>query len=99
MATPYIPTVRFRDENMNTIMAGLDMDQVKSIVFEKFIPNIENAIKRKKKTCIFCYVEDEYQVVVSKEDYKNILEVLEQYYISKESYEVCAKIQELIKLL
>lgn len=99
MATPYIPTITFRDNNIDTIINGLETEQVKSFVFDKLIPNIENSIKYKRKNCIFCFVNNEYQVVIPREDYKNVLGILEKYYISKESYEVCAKIQELIKLL
>jgi hypothetical protein len=91
----YIPTVRFRDNNLNTIFTGLEMDQVKSVVYEKFIPNIEQAIKKNKKDCIFCYVGDDYQVIINKQDYKSVLNILEEYYLSKENYEVCTKIKNI----
>lgn len=90
----YIPTVKFRDESLETIIAGLEMDVVKNIVFDKFLPNIEYAIKRKKKTVIFCYV-DEFQVVIKKEDFDNTLKIIEEYYVCKENFELCVKVKKL----
>jgi hypothetical protein len=91
----YIPTVRFRDDNLNTIIAGLEMDQVKSVVYEKFIPNIEQAINKNKKNVIFCYTNNEYQVIINENDYYNTLDIIEKYYVIKENFEVCAKIKKL----
>jgi hypothetical protein len=96
----YIPTIKFNNISGNgidleTIIAGLKMEQVKSVVFEKFIPNIEQAIKKNKKDCVFCYVNEEYQILINENDYGNVLNIVEEYYISKENYEVCAKIKQL----
>ena len=91
----YIPTITFRDDDLNTIIAGLEMDQVKSVVFDKFIPNIEQAIKKKKKNVVFCYANEEYQIIINEVDFDNVLNIVEKYYLSKENYEVCAKIKQL----
>ena len=94
-----IPTINFRDSNIETIIAGVNMEQVKSIVFGKFLPNIKVAVEKNKKECVFCFVKD-YQVVIPKEQYKPALETLEKYYTSKEDYpnaivarDLCAKIK------
>lgn len=91
----YIPTVRFRSNDLNTILLGLDSEQVKSVTFDKFIPNIEQSIKRNKKNTVFCYVDDHFEIVINEKDYDNILSVLENHYLGKEEYEICAKIKHL----
>lgn len=99
MSIPYIPTIRFRDDNLDTILSGLDMEQVKDIVFEKFIPTIKHSIQKKKKTCIFCYVNDEYQVIISRPDWGTVLDYISDYYIKREKYDICAEIRDLKELL
>lgn len=91
----YTPTVRFKSNNLNTILLGLESEQVKSVTFEKFLLNIEQSIKRNKKNTIFCYVDEDFEVVINEKDYDNILSVLENYYLGKEDYEICAKIKQL----
>jgi hypothetical protein len=91
----YIPTVRFRSDDLNTIINGLDSEQVKSVTFQKFLLNIEQSIKRKKINTVFCYVDDDFEIVINEKDYDNILSVLENYYLGKEDYEICAKIKHL----
>ena len=44
-----IPTINFRDNSIETIMAGVNMEQVKSVVFGKFLPNIKVAVEKNKK--------------------------------------------------
>ena len=91
----YVPTVKFQNNDLNTILAGLELDQVKSVVYENFIPNIEQAIKKNRKDCVFCYAGDDYQVIINKSDYRSVLNILEEYYLLKEKYEVCAKIKNI----
>lgn len=91
----YVPTIRFKNNDLNTIINGLGSEQVKSVVFAKFIPNIEQAIKKNKKNVLFCYVGDDYQVIINEINYINTLNILEKYYLEKENYEICAKIKQL----
>lgn len=91
----YIPTITFQNDDINTIFIGLNLDQVKSLTFDTFLPNIEKAIEKNKKNIVFCYAADEYQIVINEKDYNNTLNILENYYKNKENYEICAKIKKL----
>lgn len=95
MVNNKIPTIRFKDSSLDTIMAGLKMEQVKEVVFKKFIPNLKEVILKNKKECIFCYVDEDFQVMVSKEDYSKIIECLEKYYLEKEDYDTCIILRDL----
>ena len=57
-----IPKVTFREDTLECIHAGLAMEQVKSVVYDKFLPIITQAVNKNKKECIFCFV-DNYQFV------------------------------------
>lgn len=89
-----IPRINFRDDNPATILAGVNMEQVKSVVFDKFLPNIKNAIDKNRKECIFCHVKN-YNVIIPKSEYKVALSTLEKYYAKKEDFEKCSQIIEL----
>lgn len=92
--TDKIPRINFRDDDPATILAGVNMEAVKSVVFDKFLPNLKIAIDKKRKECVFCYVKD-YSVVVPKSEYKVVLSTLEKYYATKENFEKCSQILEL----
>jgi hypothetical protein len=70
----YIPTVRFRSDDLNTIINGLDSEQVKSVTFQKFLLNIEQSIKRKKINTVFCYVDDDFEIVINEKVKRNHIE-------------------------
>ena len=91
-----IPNVKFRDDSLDTILAGVGMDQVKKICFDKFIPNFKLAIDKNKKECVFCTTDD-FQIIIPKSSYKNVLKVLEEYYIKNENYEMCAQLVEMFE--
>ena len=89
-----IPNVTFREPTLDCIHAGLAVEQVKSVVFDKFLPNIKIAIEKNKKECIFCTVGD-FSVVIPKSSYKTTLDTVEKYYVSKEDYTKSAIIRDL----
>ena len=89
-----IPRINFRDDDPATILAGVNMDQVKSVVFDKFLPNLKLAINKNRKECVFCHVKN-YNVIIPKSEYKIVLSTLEKYYAKKEDFEKCSQILEL----
>jgi len=89
-----IPKVTFREPTLDCIMAGLEMEQVKSVVFDKFIPIITQAVNKNKKECILCTVED-FKVIVPKSSYKSTLRTIESYYASKENFTTAALLRDL----
>ncbi len=94
MANP-IPTVHFKNESLDTIVMGLGMDSVQQVIYDKLLPNLEIAVNKNKKECVFCYVED-YQVIIPKTTYKATLETLEKFYLAKEDYKKCTIIRDLL---
>lgn len=90
-----IPTVRFLDDNLNTIVKGLSLDQVQQVIYDKLIPNLKISIEKNKKECIFCYVQD-YQVIIPQKSYLQTLKTLEKYYLTKEDYVKCGIIKDLL---
>lgn len=93
-----IPTITFMNYELDTLMKGVAMEQVKSVVFDKFYPNLVLAVNKNKKECVFCYVKD-YQVIVPKDQYKPSLATLEKYYVSKEDWTKSAVLRDLQKTL
>lgn len=89
-----IPTVTFQNYELETIMKGLALEQVKQVTFDKLIPNLKYSILKKKKECIFCYVED-YQIVIQKDSYASVCEKLIEFYSIKEDYVKCAELRDL----
>lgn len=89
-----IPNVTFRSSDLHCIMEGLGSDDVKSVVFERFIPTIKVAVEKKKKECILCTTGD-YSIIVPQSSYSKVLETIEEYYVKKEKFEVCAQIKKL----
>jgi len=90
-----IPTVTFASENLDVIVKGLAMDSVQQVIYDKLLPNIEVAVNKNKKECVFCYVQ-EYQVIIPQKTYKVTLETLEKYYLLKEDYPRCSTIRDLL---
>lgn len=86
-----IPRVKFKDDSLKTIFEGVALEQVKKVCFDKFIPNIELAIEKNKNDCVFCS-SDDFNIVIPKSSYKDVLKTLESYYIGNEDFETCAKI-------
>ena len=93
-----IPNVKFRDDSLDTILHGVGLEQVKSVCFEKFIPNFKLAIKKNNKEVVFCTTEG-FSVIIPKSSYKNVLKTLEEYYLFKENFEICAQIVDMFNEL
>ena len=93
-----IPNVRFRDDSLDTILHGISLEQVKSVCFDKFIPNFKLAIEKNKKEVTFCTTED-LNIIIPKTSFKNVLKTLEEYYLSKENFEICAQIVDMFNEL
>ncbi len=92
----YTPAnIIFKNDDLDTILIGLEMDQVKNVSFQKFLPIITQAINKNKKECIFCFV-DNYQIIIPKSSYKSVLNTLEQHYVKNEDFITCSKIIDLI---
>ena len=89
-----IPNVVFKNDDLNNILLGVGLEQVKSIVFDKFIPNLEIAIKKNKKECIYC-TSHGFDVVLPKSEFKKAIDTIEKYYIKKENYIICSKLRDL----
>ena len=70
------------------------MEEVKSVVFDKLIPNIKIAIEKNKKECVLCFVED-CTVLIPKTSYLQTLQTLEKYYLTKENYVNCSLLRDL----
>lgn len=87
-------TISFNGTNLEIITRGLELDHVRSVVFERFIPIIENAIKSNKKSCIFCYV-GEYSINIPEKGYVVVLDLLEEYYVAKEDWDKCIILRDL----
>lgn len=89
-----IPNVTFREDTLECIHMGLAMEKVKSVVYDKFLPIITQAVNKNKKECIFCTVED-FKIMIPKSSYKPTLETLEKYYASKEDYKNATLLRDL----
>jgi len=89
-----IPIVTFKNNTLDNIVKGLAMEQVQQVVYDRFIPTIKQAIDKDKKECVLCFVED-YQIVIPKSSYKQTLNTLEKYYLSKEDFDKCSLLRDL----
>ena len=88
------PTIIFKNDSLDNIVKGLAIEQVQKVVYDKFMPTIKLAIEKKKKECILCFVQD-YQIIIPESSYKQILNTLEKYYLSKEEFDNCSILRDL----
>lgn len=91
------PKVWFRDNNINTIIKGLEIPQVKQIVFDKSFPILKEAILKNKKSCSICVIGNDFEVIIMQNNYNNVLKSLENYYIEKEDWNKCIELRDLAK--
>lgn len=69
-------------------------------VFWQIAQNIHNAIKTKKESLAFVvHVNAAAIVVIEKKDYSAVLDECTNWFVKKEEYEKCAKIEEFKSLL
>jgi len=89
-----IPRVTFRDNSLDTILVGLNQSQVQEGVFNRIVPIIKEAVEKNRKECVVCIV-DEFQIIVPKSEYKQVINTLEKYYLSKENFDNCVLLRDL----
>ena len=93
-----LPRVTFRDDDFDTYIKGLNDKNVQKVLFTKLVDNLDNSIKKGRKSCNICYVKD-YVVSAPQSDFGNILVILEEYFLKNEDFETCAKLRDLKKLV
>ena len=72
----------------------------KQKVYKSLIDGVSEAIKTNKKEIKLCEVKNSnIYITVEKQNWKSSLDSALQYYISKEEYEECSKIKNLIDKL
>ena len=88
--TRRIPILAYNDE----------LSSKKHQVYKSLIDGVSEAIKTNKKEIKLCEVKNSnLYITVEKPEWKKSLDSALQYYISKEEYEQCSKIKNLIDKL
>jgi len=93
-----LPRVTFRNDDLDTYIKGLNNENVQKVLFTKLVENLEYSIKKGRKSCNICYFKD-YVVFIPQSEFKNILLVIEDYFLKKEDFETCARLRDLKKLI
>lgn len=76
------------------------LDKNGNDVLWQIAQNIDNAIREKKDSLAFVvHVNAASVVVINKKDFETVLDYCNEWFIKKEYYERCAKIQEFKKSL
>ena len=77
-----------------------ELKSSKHKVYKSLIDGVTEAIKTNKKEIKLCEVKNSgIFITVEKQEWKNSLDSALQYYVSKEEYEECSKIKDLINKL
>lgn len=67
---------------------------------EKIIDSIEYAVKHKLAGVeVFCFKGSNFVVVLHRKDFKESLENIYQFSMSKEKFEICIRVKKLIDLV
>lgn len=77
-----------------------ELKSKKHQVYKSLIDGVTEAIKTDKEQIKLCEVKDtNVLITVGKQEWKSSLDSALQYYVSKEEYEECSKIKDLIDKL
>jgi protein-arginine kinase activator protein McsA len=77
-----------------------ELKSKKHQVYKSLIDGVTEAIKTDKEQVNLCEVKDtNVLITVAKQEWKSSLDSALQYYVSKEEYEECSKIKDLIDKL
>ena len=77
-----------------------ELKSSKHKVYKSLIDGVTEAIKTDKKAIKLCEVKNSGNfITVEKTEWKDSLDSALQYYVSKEEYEECSKIKDLINKL
>lgn len=94
-----LATIHFRDFSSETVMAGLQLEQIQQVVFDKFIKSLTPSSISKKEKFIFCNVGENHEVILSRNDVVSVLEFVLKKYEHLEDYNMCIKVRDIMKLL
>ena len=94
------PNLNFQEYNLEGVLNVIFTPEVQHTLFTNIVDNLHKAIKTNKKEVTICNIDQiETSVVISNNNFLQVLESSLEYFVRVEDYSKCSQISKLINSL